>query len=34
MMPPVGFDADMAEYVGLLSEMGVPFEDRVQMTDR
>lgn len=34
MMPRVGFDADMAEYVGLLSEMGVPYEDRVHMTDR
>ena len=34
MMPPLGFDAEMAEYVGLLSEMGVPHENRVQMTDR
>jgi hypothetical protein len=34
MMMPVGFDADMAEYVGLLSEMGVPSEDRDRLTDR
>ncbi len=34
MMPPVGFDADMAEYMGLLSEVGVPYQDRVHITDR
>ncbi len=34
MMPPVGFDADIAEYSGLLSQMGVPYQDRVHMTDR
>ncbi len=34
MMQPVGFDADIAEYVGLLSEMGVPSEDRDRLTDR
>ncbi len=34
MMPPDKLDADMAEYIDLLSQMGVPYQDRVQMTDR
>ena len=34
MMPPGELEAAIAEYTGLLSQMGVPYQDRVQMTDR
>ena len=34
MMPPDELEAAIAEYTGLLAEMGVPSEDRDRLTER